>query len=431
MLDISCVPVRTFAYGQHYGSATGLWFNGYTVAAGGLMPGLLKHSLPWIFGCLGSMTGAMAQPVPAAAAAIAEAAGATAAAATAPTADRLQVQVLQDGLEHPWSLAFLPDGQGMLITERPGRLRLWRPGQGLSEPISGTPEVYAEGQGGLLDIALSPRFAQDRLVYLSYAEAGKDHAGTAVGRGNLSDDARRLENFQVLFRQEPKLSDGQHFGSRLVFDRQGWLFVSLGENNRRATAQDLDKLQGKIVRLQADGGIPRDNPFVGRAGARPEIWSYGHRNPQGMALNPRSGELWETEHGPRGGDEVNIPQPGGNYGWPLATHGVNYSGLPIPEARGAEVPGTQPPLYYWKKSPGVSGMAFYDAGRYPQWRHSLFVGALATRELIRLSLDGDRVVAEERMLRGERVRDVRLGPDGYLYVLTDARDGRLLRLGLD
>jgi len=377
------------------------------------MPGSLnQHCLSWLLGCLLALACAAAQG------------------ASTATADRLRVETLQQGLEHPWSIAFLPGDQSMLVTERPGRLRLWRPGSGLSAPIAGTPEVYAEGQGGLLDVALSPGFAQDRLVYLSYAEAGDGRAGTAVGRGRLSADARRLENFQVIFRQEPKLSDGQHFGSRLVFDRTGLLFVSLGENNRRPTAQALDRLQGKIVRLQPDGGIPRDNPFVGRDGARPEIWSYGHRNPQGLALNPWTGELWETEHGARGGDEVNLPQPGKNYGWPLATHGINYNGRPIPEARGAEAPSTEQPVYYWKQSPAVSGMAFYDAGRYPQWQHSLFVGALATRELIRLSLDGDRVVGEERMLRGDRIRDVRQGPDGYLYVLTDAGDGKLLRLGL-
>jgi len=352
-------------------------------------------------------------------------------AAPAATADRLQVQLLQEGLEHPWSLAFLPDGTGLLLTERPGRLRLWRPQAGLSAPLEGVPEVYAVGQGGLLDIALSPGFAQDRLVYLAYAEAGGAKAGTAVGRGRLSADARRLEGFQVLFRQEPKLSSGQHFGARLAFDRQGMLYVSLGENNRRSTAQDLDKLQGKIVRLRPDGGMAPDNPYVGREGARPEIWSYGHRNPQGLAFNPWSGKLWETEHGARGGDEINLPQPGRNYGWPLATHGINYDGRPVPESRGAAVPGTEPPIHYWQVSPAVSGMAFYDASRFPDWQGSLFVGALAGRALIRLALDGERVTGEERMLQGERVRDVRQGPDGYLYVLTDAPDGKLLRLGLD
>ncbi|SER82344.1 Glucose/arabinose dehydrogenase, beta-propeller fold [Azotobacter beijerinckii] len=345
---------------------------------------------------------------------------------------RLQVEQLADGLEHPWALAFLPAGQGLLVSERPGRLRLFAEGR-LSEPLGGVPEVYAEGQGGLLDVALSPGFTEDRLVYLSYAEAGADgHAGTAVGRGRLSADRRQLEDFRVIFRQQPKLSTGIHFGSRLVFDRDGHLFVTLGENNQRPTAQDLDKLQGKLVRLYPDGRVPEDNPFVGRAGARPEIWSYGHRNPQGAALNPWTGRLWTHEHGPRGGDEINIPEPGRNYGWPLATHGINYSFLPIPEARGKRVEGTEPPHYVWEKSPAISGMAFYDAGRFPAWQHSLFIGALAAQALIRLELDGDRIVHEERLLEGlaTRIRDVRVGPDGYLYLLTDETNGKLLRLGL-
>ncbi|MBV2134555.1 PQQ-dependent sugar dehydrogenase [Pseudomonas sp. MAP12] len=345
----------------------------------------------------------------------------------------LELHELVGGLEHPWALAFLPDGQGMLVTERPGRLRRVSAEGVLSASLAGVPPVYAQGQGGLLDVALSPQFAEDRLVYLSYAEAGQDgYAGTAVGRGRLSADLRALEDFWVIFRQQPKLSTGAHFGSRLVFDRAGYLFVTLGENNQRATAQDLGKLQGKVVRLHADGRIPTDNPFIGKAGARAEIWSYGHRNPQGAALNPWTGQLWIHEHGPRGGDEINLPRPGRNYGWPLATHGINYSLLPIPEAQGERAPGTEAPWYVWKKSPAISGMAFYDSARFPAWRHSLFVGALAGQALIRLSLDGDRVVGEERLLESlnARIRDVRAGPDGWVYVLTDARDGKLLRVGL-
>lgn len=346
---------------------------------------------------------------------------------------RLQVETLATGLENPWALAFLPDAQGMLVSERPGRLRLVGYQGAISEPIEGVPEVYAKGQGGLLDVALSPDFANDRLVYLSYAEGGHEgRAGTAVGHGRLSADNRQLEHFTVIFRQAPKLSTGVHFGSRLVFDRDGHLFVTLGENNERPTAQHLDKLQGKVVRLHADGQVPRDNPFVSRPGVRPEIWSYGHRNPQGAALNPWSGELWVHEHGPRGGDEINIPRPGKNYGWPLATHGINYSFLAIPEAEGEWVPGTERPLYVWKKSPAISGMAFYSGERFPEWRGDLFIGALAGQALIRLDLDGERVVHEERLLEelGARIRDVRQGPDGYLYVLTDEANGRLLRLGL-
>ena len=343
----------------------------------------------------------------------------------------LQVDEVIGGLEHPWSLAFLPNDQGLLITERPGRLRLLKIGGRLSPPIDGVPAVYARGQGGLLEVALSPQFAQDRLVYLAYAEAGDGKAGTAVGRGRLSDDGARLENFQRIFQQQPKLSTGIHFGARLVFDRDGYLFIALGENNQRPTAQDLDKLQGKLVRLHADGRVPADNPFVNRPGARPEIWSYGHRNPQGMALDPRSGTLWLHEHGPRGGDEINLPRAGRNYGWPLATHGINYSFTAIPEAKGKRVEGTEPPHYVWEKSPAISGMAFYSQTRFPAWRDNLFIGALKG-ELIRLQLDGERVVHEERLLGqlGKRIRDVRQGPDGFLYLLTDEPNGKLLRVGL-
>ena len=346
----------------------------------------------------------------------------------------LELTEVVGGLEHPWALAFLPDGKGSLITERPGRLR-WLDDQGrLSAPLGGVPQVYANGQGGLLDVALSPQIASDRLVYLSYAEADDegDKAGTAVGRGRLKDDMSGLEGFQVIFRQQPKLSTGVHFGSRLAFDRDGLLFVTLGENNQRPTAQDLDKLQGKLVRLKPDGGVPDDNPFVGQAGARPEIWSYGHRNPQGLAFDPWSGRLWLHEHGPRGGDEINLPGKGLNYGWPKATHGVNYSFLPIPEAEGRTVPGTEAPHHVWAKSPGISGMAFYSAERFPAWQHNLFIGALAQPGLIHLPLDGDNVGQEERLLedQGWRIRDVRQGPDGYLYLLTDAPNGKLVRLGL-
>lgn len=344
------------------------------------------------------------------------------------------VSVLQDKLDHPWSLAFLPDDQGMLITERAGHLRRWQIGKGLSEPISGVPPVFAQSQGGLLEVALAPDFAQSRRVYLSYAEAGSDgKAGTAVGYGTLSTDFQRLQNFTVIFRQMPKLSTGNHFGGKLVFDDKGMLFISLGENNQRPTAQDRDKLQGKIVRVTAEGKVPPDNPFVNQAGVRPEIWSYGQRNPQGLAFNPVTGTLWENEHGPRGGDEINFPAAGKNYGWPLATHGINYSGMKIPEAQGEHVPGMVDPVYVWKKSPGVSGMAFYQQDRFPAWKHSVFIGALAERNLIRLQLEGDRIVAEERLLqnRNERIREVRVGPDGYLYLLTDDRDGKLLKVGLN
>lgn len=341
-----------------------------------------------------------------------------------------QVETLTSGLENPWSMAFLPGNEGLLITERGGRLRVWQDGE-LSEPVAGVPQVYARGQGGLLDVALSPEFAQNRRVYLAYAEQGNNGAaGTAVGVGRLSSDRKSINDFRVIFRQEPKLSSGQHFGVRLVFDREGFLFIALGENNQRPTSQDLKKLQGKLVRLNADGSVPKDNPFSGKSGVRPEIWSYGHRNPQGAALNPWTGRLWVHEHGPRGGDEINLPEAGKNYGWPLATHGRNYSGLAIPEAQGDSAEGTEPPHYVWLKSPAISGMAFYNHERYPAWRNSVFIGALKDRQLIRLELDGDKIVREERLLSdlGERVRDVRSGPDGYLYVLTDSSKGSLLRV---
>ncbi|WP_060480450.1 MULTISPECIES: PQQ-dependent sugar dehydrogenase [Pseudomonas] len=346
---------------------------------------------------------------------------------------QLTVSTLADGLRYPWALAFLPGGKDMLVTERSGNLRVISAEGKVGPPINGVPKVWSEGQGGLLDVVLSPEFAKDRTVYLSYAEQGSDgKAGTAVGRGQLSEDRARLDNFNVIFRQQPKLSVGNHFGSRLVFDRDGFLFVALGENNQRPTAQDLDKLQGKVVRILPDGEIPKDNPFVGKQGVRPEVWSFGHRNQQGAALNPWTGKLWTHEHGPRGGDEINIPEPGKNYGWPIATHGINYSLLPIPEAKGKHVDGMVDPHHVWEKSPGISGMAFYDSPTFKAWDHNLFIGALASESLIRLQLDGDKVVHEERLL-GElkaRIRDVRVGPDGYLYVLTDAKDGALLKVGL-
>lgn len=346
---------------------------------------------------------------------------------------QLTVSTVADGLRNPWALAFLPGGRDMLVTERIGNLRVVNAEGKVGPAITGVPKVWAEGQGGLLDVVLSPEFNRDRTVYLSFAEEGSDgKAGTAVGRGQLSEDRARLENFQVIFRQQPKLSEGNHFGSRLVFDRDGYLFIALGENNQRSTAQDLDKLQGKVVRILPDGEVPKDNPFVGQKNVRPEIWSFGHRNQQGAALNPWTGKLWTHEHGPRGGDEINIPTAGKNYGWPIATHGINYSMLPIPEAKGKHVQGMVNPHHVWEKSPGISGMAFYDSPMFKAWDHNLFIGALATEELIRLQLDGDKIVHEERLLGDlkARIRDVRVGPDGYVYVLTDDKDGQLLKVGL-
>jgi glucose/arabinose dehydrogenase len=340
----------------------------------------------------------------------------------------IQVTEIARGLEHPWALALLPDG-GMLVSERAGNLRRIGADGSVSEPLTGVPAVFAEGQGGLLDLVLSPEFASDRRLYFSYAEPGEGGtAGTAVAYGTLEPSG--LVDVRVIYQQQPKLQGPNHFGSRLAFDAQGHLFVSQGERNDRPTAQRLDMLQGKLVRIDREGRVPRDNPFVGQRDARPEIWSYGHRNMQGMAFDPRTGRLWQSEHGPRGGDELNLPQPGRNYGWPVITHGVNYSGFRIPEAEGSARAGMEPPHHVWEKSPGLSGMAFYTGRPGAPWNDSLFLGALAQRNLIRLSLKGDRIVGEERLLDevGERVRDVRVAPDGAVYVLTDERDGKLLRI---
>ncbi|MCM2335316.1 MAG: PQQ-dependent sugar dehydrogenase [Pseudomonas sp.] len=334
------------------------------------------------------------------------------------------------GLDRPWGLAILPDGS-MLVTERPGRLRRIRDGA-VSAPLGGLPPIFVDGQAGLLDVAVSPGFARDGLVYLSFAEPSLrgNKASTAVLRGRLGDTA--LESVEVIYRQAPKLSSGTHVGSRLVFGDDGLLWVTQGDNRVAETAQDLDKLQGKLVRILADGSVPDDNPFVGQD-ARPEIWSYGHRNMQGAALHPVSRRLWTSEHGPMGGDEINIPAAGRNYGWPVITHGKDYSGSPVPGSVGASATGMEAPHHVWPVSPGLSGMAFYTGDALPQWRGNLFLGALATHELIRLELDGDRIVGEERLLtdRQQRIRDVRQGPDGALYLLVDADapDGKVLRLG--
>jgi glucose/arabinose dehydrogenase len=340
----------------------------------------------------------------------------------------IRVTTIVRGLEHPWAVAPLPDG-GFLVTERPGRLRRISPTGTVSAPLAGVPAVYAEGQGGLLDVVLDPGFAGNRRIWLSYAEPGDgDFAGTAVGFATLGAD--RIDGFRRVYRQLPKMEGGYHFGSRIAFDRTGHVFISQGERNERATAQKLAMLQGKLVRLRLDGSVPDDNPFALRADARPEIWSLGHRNSQSLAVDPRTGVLWEAEHGPRGGDEINLPRAGRNYGWPIATHGINYSGLAIPEAVGESAPGTEPPHHVWEKSPGLSGMAFYTGRPQSKWNDSLFLGALAGRALIRLTLDGDRITGEERLLedRQRRIRDVRMGADGNLYVLTDESDGELLRI---
>ena len=340
--------------------------------------------------------------------------------------DRVQLTTIATGLEHPWSIAFLPDGR-MLVTERPGRLRYVTMKGEVSEPIAGVPAVFSAGQGGLLDVALDPDFSSNSTIYLSYAEPGDgDLNGTAVARATL--DGTRLTGLQVIFRQMPKVASKHHFGSRLVFARDGNLFVTLGErNSERDSAQDLGTHLGKIVRITKDGKVPADNPFVGRDGAMPEIWSLGHRNVQGATLDPATGRLWTVEHGPKGGDEINLPEAGRNYGWPVITYGTEYSGPAIGE--GTAKAGMEQPLYYWVPSIATSGMAFYTSDVYPAWKGSLFVGALAANLVARLEIGADgKVKVEERFPVGERVRDVRQGPDGALYLVTDEDAGRLLRL---
>lgn len=357
------------------------------------------------------------------------------AASTAParivetTAGAMQVETIAAGFEHPWSVALLPDGS-MLVTERPGRLRRVGTDGSVSAPIAGTPEVFAQGQGGLLDVVLDPGFASNRRIWLSFAEPGENAtAGTAVATATLGADA--LADVHVVYRQLPKLEGGNHFGSRIAFDGKGHVFISQGERNQRELAQDLDVLQGKLVRLNMDGTQPDDNPFITGPGVRKAIWSFGHRNMQAMAIDPRTGTLWEGEHGPRGGDELNLPEAGKNYGWPIISHGMDYmTNRPYRETVGTSGPGMQSPHHFWAKSPGISGMAFLTGKPGNAWNNSLFIGALADHNLIRLQLDGNRIVGEERLLvdLGKRIRDVRVGPDGDVYVLTDEDNGELLRL---
>jgi glucose/arabinose dehydrogenase len=347
----------------------------------------------------------------------------------------LKPVTLARGLSHPWGLAFLPgferDGL-MLLTERPGRLRVVSTRGELGPPVSGLPAVDARGQGGLLDVVLDPKFSENRWVYWSYSEPGERGNSTAVARGKLELSGLRgqLTGVQVIFRQEPKVASTAHFGSRLVFARGGRLFVTLGDRfSRRDDAQLLGNHHGKVVRIEADGRVPADNPFATRAGALPQTWSYGHRNVQGAALHPQTGELWIHEHGPQGGDEVNVSEAGRNYGWPVITYGAEYgSGAPIGE--GSLRAGIEAPLVHWVPSIAPSGMAFVTSDRYPGWKGDLFVGALRAQLLVRLQLDGRRVLKQERLLQdfNERIRDVRQGPDGWLYLLTDSDDGKVVRL---
>ncbi|NQW09184.1 MAG: PQQ-dependent sugar dehydrogenase [Alphaproteobacteria bacterium] len=332
-------------------------------------------------------------------------------------------------LEHPWGVAFLPDGTA-LVTERSGRLLLVDPRTGDRQPVEGAPAVAARGQGGLLDIALHPDFASNALVYLSFSEPRDGGTATAVGRGRLVRDGggMRLDGFTVITRMAKASGGGRHFGSRLAFAPDGALFVTMGERGDRPRAQDPFDHAGSVLRVNDDGSIPVDNPFADGRKGKPEIWSIGHRNPQGAAIHPDSGLIWTVEHGARGGDEINQPRPGRNYGWPVISYGRHYSGLPIGE--GTSKPGMEQPVFYWDPSIAPSGMAFVTGPMFPAWRGDILVGALKDRLLSRLDMENGRVVAEERLFEGAlgRIRDVRMGPDGAIWLLTDSPSGGLYRL---
>jgi glucose/arabinose dehydrogenase len=346
----------------------------------------------------------------------------------ASSAGQLEVQTVATGLVNPWALAFLPDGR-MLVTERPGRMRLVTPEGQLSPPLKGVPEVWASGQGGLHDVILDRSFAQNNTIYFCFAERDGSGGRTAVASATLDGKQTRLEDLSIIFRQQGPLSSGNHYGCRIAQASDGNLFVALGEHFAyRNEAQNLGNHLGKIIRIAPDGSAPRDNPFAGRDDAKPEIWSFGHRNAQGLAINPLTGDLWETEHGPRGGDEINIIGKGKNYGWPVIGYGIDYSGAKIHDSTARS--GMEQPIKYWVPSIAPSGMAFYSAKLFPKWSGSLFTGALAGRMLVRLSLNGNAVSEEERLLQNlnERIRDVRQGPDGALWLLTDSSAGRILRV---
>jgi len=342
-------------------------------------------------------------------------------------AQAFSAQPVAGPLENPWAVAFLPEGR-FLVTERPGRLRVIEPDGKVGAPVAGLPDVQAGGQGGLLDVVTDSAFARNRTVYLCFTQAGAGGAGTALASARLATDLKRLEDVKLIFSQSPKVGGGNHFGCRIVEARDGTLFLTLGDRySQMANAQTLDNHHGKVVRVNKDGTVPKDNPFTARAGALPEIWSYGHRNMQGATLSP-DGVLWTHEHGPQGGDEINLPRAGANHGWPVITFGENYGGGKIGQGQTARA-GMEQPLHHWVPSIAPSGMAFLTSDRYGAApKGNLFVGSLAFRYLNRIELAGGKVVREHRIDIGERVRDVRQGPDGLLYVLTDSAAGRLLRL---
>ena len=349
-------------------------------------------------------------------------------ASTGAHAQTVHAQTVASGLQRPWAVAFLPDGR-FLVTERPGRMRIAQADGRIGAPLAGVPEVVARGQGGLLDVVLDSEFARNRTLYFCFSEPGAGGNSTALARARLAEDQRSLQDVRVIFSQKPKVASNNHFGCRIVEARDGNLFMTLGERfSRKEDAQRLDNHLGKIVRVGKDGSVPRDNPFVGHAGALPEIWSYGHRNGQGATLGP-DGRLWMHEHGPQGGDEINLPQAGRNYGWPVITYGENYGGGPIGAGITAKA-GMEQPLHYWVPSIASSGMAFLTSERYGAgWKGDLFVGSLKFGYLDRIALANGKVAREHKLLQGVgRVRDVRQGPDGLLYLLTDEDDGKLVRV---
>lgn len=338
------------------------------------------------------------------------------------------VETVTEGLKNPWGLAFLPNG-AMLVTERPGQMRIVSPAGEKGPALEGLPEIAARGQGGLLDVTLDPQFSDNRMVYFSFSEPGEGGSSTAVARGQLGEG--RLNDVEVIFSQQPKVNSNGHFGSRLVFADNDTLFITLGDRQQdfdKAYPQKLDNHIGKVVRINRDGSIPEDNPYVGQEGLD-EIWSWGHRNIQGATLHPKTGELWTNEHGPQGGDEINIARATLNYGWPVITYGEQYGGGKI--GIGVRKEGMEQPLYYWLPSIATAGMTFYTGDAFPGWQGSLFVTSLRGQVLSRLDIDGERVMHEERLLGkevGKRLRDVVEGPDGYLYLLTDEANGAILRI---
>jgi glucose/arabinose dehydrogenase len=348
------------------------------------------------------------------------------------SAGDIKVETVAGGLVHPWALAFLPDGR-MLVTERPGRMRIVTPDGKLSAPLPGVPKVFAVSQGGLHDVVLDRGFADNKTIYFCFAERERGGGRTALARATLNEGKLgdgKLDDVKVIYHQQGPVSSGNHFGCRIAQGSDNNLFLTQGEHfTDRDEAQKLTSDLGKIVRIAPDGSVPKDNPFAGRSDALPEIWSYGHRNAQGAAIHPQTGKLWEHEHGAKGGDEVNIPQAGKNYGWPVISYGINYDGTPVGSGK-SSMPGMEQPIKYWVPSIAPSGMAFYTGDLFPSWKGSLFVGALAGQMLVRLTLDGEKVTGEERLLQGlrERIRDVRMGPEGALYLVTDNNAGRVLKV---